>query len=138
MPIKARTACSRPEFARRRHQVLKDLMEMEAGTANRRRCEDGSGHLSAYAERVIGGYYLDVVPDREAFVRYDLYAMCRIRYRLPWAARQLQRQSKVANGTASICAIRAIFAAIPNRLQRRTRGYAWRWNGAFGESPPSS
>jgi copper/silver efflux system protein len=30
------------------------------------------GTSSAYAERVIGGYYLDIVPDREAFGRYGL------------------------------------------------------------------
>ena len=30
------------------------------------------GTSSAYAERVIGGYYLDVVPDREALARYGL------------------------------------------------------------------
>jgi Cu(I)/Ag(I) efflux system membrane protein CusA/SilA len=30
------------------------------------------GTASAYAERVIGGYYLDVVPDREALARYGL------------------------------------------------------------------
>jgi len=30
------------------------------------------GTTSAYAERVIGGYYLDVVPDREALARYGL------------------------------------------------------------------
>ena len=30
------------------------------------------GTTSAYAERIIGGYYLDVVPDREALGRYGL------------------------------------------------------------------
>ena len=30
------------------------------------------GTASAYAERVVGGYYLDVVPDREALARYGL------------------------------------------------------------------
>ena len=30
------------------------------------------GTTSAYAERVIGGYYLDIVPDREALGRYGL------------------------------------------------------------------
>ena len=30
------------------------------------------GTSSAYAERVIGGYYLDVVPDRDALARYGL------------------------------------------------------------------
>src|SRR6202022_3092910 len=30
------------------------------------------GTSSAYAERVIGGYYLDVVPNREALARYGL------------------------------------------------------------------
>ncbi|WP_448955503.1 efflux RND transporter permease subunit [Labrys neptuniae] len=30
------------------------------------------GTSSAYAERVIGGYYLDIVPDREALGRYSL------------------------------------------------------------------
>jgi len=31
-----------------------------------------SGTASAYAERVIGGYYLDVIPDRDALARYGL------------------------------------------------------------------
>src|SRR5690606_15611013 len=30
------------------------------------------GTTSAYAERVIGGYYLDIVPDRERLARYGL------------------------------------------------------------------
>ena len=30
------------------------------------------GTMSAYAERVIGGYYLDIVPDRSALARYGL------------------------------------------------------------------
>ena len=30
------------------------------------------GTSSAYAERVIGGYYLDIIPDREALARYGL------------------------------------------------------------------
>ncbi len=30
------------------------------------------GTSSAYAERVIGGYYLDIVPDRDALGRYGL------------------------------------------------------------------
>ena len=30
------------------------------------------GTSSAYAERVIGGYYLDIVPDRDALARYGL------------------------------------------------------------------
>ena len=30
------------------------------------------GTSSAYAERVIGGYYLEVLPDREALARYGL------------------------------------------------------------------
>ena len=30
------------------------------------------GTASAYAERVIGGYYLDIVPDRDALARYGL------------------------------------------------------------------
>src|SRR5207302_8141364 len=30
------------------------------------------GTSSAFAERVIGGYYLDIVPDREALARYGL------------------------------------------------------------------
>jgi Cu(I)/Ag(I) efflux system membrane protein CusA/SilA len=30
------------------------------------------GTTSAYAERVIGGYYLDIVPDRDALARYGL------------------------------------------------------------------
>jgi copper/silver efflux system protein len=30
------------------------------------------GTLSAYAERIIGGYYLDITPDRDALARYGL------------------------------------------------------------------
>ena len=50
-----------------------DLAEMEKVA---RRIEAAlktvPGTSSAYAERVIGGYYLDIVPDREALGRYGL------------------------------------------------------------------
>jgi len=51
----------------------KDLGEME--TAARRMeavVRTVPGTSSAYAERVVGGYYLDIVPDREALARYGL------------------------------------------------------------------
>src|SRR3546814_18088135 len=50
-----------------------DLAEMERIA---RRAEavlrNVPGTSSAYAERVIGGYYLDIVPDRRALGRYGL------------------------------------------------------------------
>lgn len=50
-----------------------DLIEMEAVA---RQVEavlrNVPGTTSAYAERVIGGYYLDIVPDRERLARYGL------------------------------------------------------------------
>jgi Cu(I)/Ag(I) efflux system membrane protein CusA/SilA len=50
-----------------------DLTEMEAVA---RQVEavlrNVPGTTSAYAERVIGGYYLDIVPDRERLARYGL------------------------------------------------------------------
>ena len=50
-----------------------DLSEMEAVA---RQVEavlrNVPGTTSAYAERVIGGYYLDIVPDRERLARYGL------------------------------------------------------------------
>src|SRR5271163_2374078 len=75
MPIKARTdmlatGIRTPVGIR---VMGKDLGEMEKVA---RQIEtvvrDVPGTSSAYAERVIGGYYLDIVPDRDALARYGL------------------------------------------------------------------
>ena len=50
-----------------------DLTQMEqAARAIEQVLRAVPGTSSAYAERVIGGYYLDIVPDREALGRYGL------------------------------------------------------------------
>ncbi|MFC0481118.1 CusA/CzcA family heavy metal efflux RND transporter [Gellertiella hungarica] len=50
-----------------------DLKEMEAIARQIETVLKGvPGTSSAYAERVIGGYYLDIVPDRAALARYGL------------------------------------------------------------------
>ncbi|MGE0022709.1 MAG: efflux RND transporter permease subunit, partial [Hyphomicrobium sp.] len=50
-----------------------DLAEMERTAREIERVlRTVPGTSSAYAERVIGGYYLDIVPDREALGRYGL------------------------------------------------------------------
>jgi Cu(I)/Ag(I) efflux system membrane protein CusA/SilA len=50
-----------------------DLIEMERiGRQIESVLRKVPGTSSAYAERVIGGYYLDIVPDREALGRYGL------------------------------------------------------------------
>jgi len=50
-----------------------DLAEMEQSAREIERVlRSVPGTSSAYAERVIGGYYLDIVPDREALGRYGL------------------------------------------------------------------
>ena len=78
--------------------------------------KDVPGTSSAYAERVIGGYYLDVVPDREALARYGLMVSdVQDRSRPRSAARRSRPRSRAASATASTCAIRAICAAIRNR-----------------------
>ena len=75
MPIKARidmlsTGIRTPVGIK---VIGRDLAEMEQVA---RRVETVvkavPGTTSAYAERVIGGYYLDVVPDRAAMARYGL------------------------------------------------------------------
>ena len=51
----------------------KDLGEMEkVARAIETVVRNVPGTSSAYAERVIGGYYLDIVPDRDALARYGL------------------------------------------------------------------
>ena len=71
------------------------------------------GTSSAYAERVIGGYYLDVVPDREALARYGLWSvMSRIPCRPHSAARPSRPPSKVASATRSMFAISQIIGTI--------------------------
>jgi Cu(I)/Ag(I) efflux system membrane protein CusA/SilA len=75
MPIKARidmlsTGIRTPVGIK---VIGRDLAEME--TAARRIeavVKAVPGTASAYAERVIGGYYLDVIPDRPALARYGL------------------------------------------------------------------
>ena len=78
------------------------------------------GTSSAYAERVIGGYYLDIVPDREALARYGLMVSDRAGHRIvrAWAARRSPPPSRAASATASMCAIRATCAAIPQSIAR--------------------
>ncbi len=50
-----------------------DLAQMEQSAREIERVlKSVPGTSSAYAERVIGGYYLDIVPDREALGRYGL------------------------------------------------------------------
>jgi len=50
-----------------------DLAQMEQTARQIERVlKSVPGTSSAYAERVIGGYYLDIVPDREALGRYGL------------------------------------------------------------------
>ncbi|UOK73887.1 efflux RND transporter permease subunit [Ancylobacter polymorphus] len=50
-----------------------DLGQMEQSAREVERVlRSVSGTSSAYAERVIGGYYLDIVPDRDALGRYGL------------------------------------------------------------------
>ncbi len=75
MPIKARTdmlatGIRTPVGIK---VIGKDLTEMEKLA---RQVESAvkavPGTSSAYAERVIGGYYLDIAPDREALARYGL------------------------------------------------------------------
>ena len=51
----------------------KDLAEMEKLARQiEAALKTVPGTSSAYAERVIGGYYLDIVPDRDALARYGL------------------------------------------------------------------
>ena len=50
-----------------------DLTEMEAAARDIERVlKDVPGTSSAYAERMVGGYFLDIVPDRQALGRYGL------------------------------------------------------------------
>ncbi len=75
MPIKARidmlsTGIRTPVGVK---VIGKDLAEMEQVA---RRVEKAlksvEGTASAYAERVMGGYYLDIIPDRDRLARYGL------------------------------------------------------------------
>jgi Cu(I)/Ag(I) efflux system membrane protein CusA/SilA len=51
----------------------KDLAELEqAAKQIETIVRNVPGTTSAYAERVLGGYYLDIVPDRDALARYGL------------------------------------------------------------------
>ena len=85
-----------------------------------RRCRAPS---SAYAERVLGGYYLDIVPDREALARYgidDPGRAGRDRHR----ARRPDRDHHGGRPPAlraSTCAIRAICATV----RRRSPATCW-------------
>src|SRR5712672_2828085 len=75
MPIKARTdmlatGIRTPVGIK---VIGKDLTEMEKLARQIETAEKAvPGTSSAYAERVIGGYYLDVAPDRDALARYGL------------------------------------------------------------------
>ncbi|CAN7657619.1 CusA/CzcA family heavy metal efflux RND transporter [Bosea sp. LjRoot9] len=75
MPIKARTdmlatgirtPVGIKVLGRDLGEMEKTAREIEAVMRN------VPGTSSAYAERVIGGYYLDIVPDRDALARYGL------------------------------------------------------------------
>ncbi len=75
MPIRARIDSSRPA------SVRPSASKFSAKTSRRSKSWHGRsravikavpGTTSAYAERVIGGYYLDIVPDRAALARYGL------------------------------------------------------------------
>ena len=75
------------------------------------------GTSSAYAERVIGGYYLDIVPDRAALGPLRPVHRRRAGRDLHGARRKGRspRRSRAANAMASPSAIRAPCAAIPAR-----------------------
>ena len=68
------STCSRPASARR------SASRSSAPTSRRSRrsassssgAAHGAGHRSVYAERELGGFFLDFVPDREAIARYGL------------------------------------------------------------------
>ena len=76
MPIKARidmlaTGIRTPVGVKvYRHRSGRDWNGSPA--RSRRRCERCPGTTSAFAERIIGGYYLDIDPDRAQLARYGL------------------------------------------------------------------
>ncbi len=75
------------------------------------------GTPSAYAERMRGGYYLDIEPDRAALARYGLtVGECRTSSRPRSAARWSPPPSRAASATASTCATRAICATNPQAI----------------------
>ena len=62
-----------PHAGRRQGVRHRSGRDGEARAANRdRSLKTVPGTSSAYAERVIGGYYLEIVPDRDALARYGL------------------------------------------------------------------
>jgi len=75
MPIKARidmlsTGIRTPVGVK---VIGKDLAELETLARQVEQViKTVSGTSSAYAERVIGGYYLEIVPDRMALARYGI------------------------------------------------------------------
>ena len=75
MPIKARidmlsTGIRTPVGVK---VIGKDLAEMEQVAREVEKALKGvEGTASAYAERVMGGYYLDIIPDRDRLARYGL------------------------------------------------------------------
>ena len=75
MPIKARIDMLPPASARRSasRSSARDLAEIEqARPPDRGGGANVPGTTSAYAERIIGGYYLDIEPDRAQLARYGL------------------------------------------------------------------
>jgi Cu(I)/Ag(I) efflux system membrane protein CusA/SilA len=75
MPIKARidmlsTGIRTPVGVK---VIGKDLAELEATAREVEKALKGvPGTASAYAERVVGGYYLEIIPNRERLARYGL------------------------------------------------------------------
>jgi copper/silver efflux system protein len=75
MPIKARidmlsTGIRTPVGLK---VIGKDLAEMEKVARQvETALKSVHGTASAYAERVIGGYYLEIIPDRDRLARYGL------------------------------------------------------------------
>jgi Cu(I)/Ag(I) efflux system membrane protein CusA/SilA len=75
MPIKARidmlsTGIRTPVGVK---VIGKDLVEMEKIAREvEKALKTVEGTTSAYAERVVGGYYLEIVPDRDRLARYGL------------------------------------------------------------------
>ena len=123
MPIKARidmlsTGIRTPVGVK---VIGKDLAEMEKVARQVETVlKTVPGTSSAYAERVVGGYYLEIVPDRDRLARYGLMICGRAgawwRWRL--APSRSPPPSKAANATRWPSAIRATCAPIRSPLPR--------------------
>ena len=78
MPIKARidmlsTGIRTPVGVK---VIGRDLPEMEKVARDvEKAIKTVAGTSSAYAERVVGGYYLEIVPDRDRLARYGLMVL---------------------------------------------------------------